>query len=907
LNKFLIICTLFFVFTIPLAYAHPLIDDSNPKKSTNVGSGLTQITIDFSEAVDINFSYIKVFDNSGDQIDNKDIRYPNPDDESILVVTTPPLQDGVYTVTTQVLSKVDGHLVPYAFVFGVGDVELPPPPQVTIEQQIYFPEAGARFPGLVGQVIVLGAAISSLLVWRGVKSRSWLQENLEFQKFFHSKFSTITGIALFAVFASNVLMLVIATIRLQTTAADVLETSFGTIWIIRMGLTVVLLAVWFLLENKTAASAKKQILVLGLSLALIGTTTAIGHGAASEQFSAIAIDYIHNLIASVWIGGVIFFGFILIPSFVKLDDSKKELASLLMIPRFSSIITVSLGIVIITGPVLLWLLEDDLGLLSQSYYGWMIIGKIALGSAMIALGGYNQFKIQRHAEKSIETVLVHKKLRRSLRTEAILGIILIGLVALLTNSSLPSSQEEETIQTSQEYSTFVFSENIRFALNITPLKSGTNTVSISALDSNTEPLEDLTELRVKISNPQKNISPIEIPLIKTGEKYQGEATFGFSGSWNVELDAHRSDNPNESASTLVLVKPRITELKTDITEYTLPEDAAPLFPIHDGNTIWLSDSSKPRLWKFSISEKQFTPYQFDGKTTVFLKLDDSKVWFTDTPDSKIGYFDIKTEQFHIIPLPVKSIPISLETDNDGNLWIALVDQHMLLRYDPISEEFTDYKLPTNPAGPVALTRDQNGMIWFAESQGGKIGVIDPNGGKISEFAPTELLKEPFFLLFDKDGSILISEHTALRLVRFDPYLETFSHVVSVTDPNSLPFAIAPDKFENLWIAQHTTDRLGIYDPQRDEFAELTIPSQTTFTQFLTNDNKGDIWFVEQRQNKLGHVSISEIPQINIEPRQEFDLRYSEIVAPLIAAGIVATSLFFVKSVQDKRRLDSLTD
>ena len=216
-------------------------------------------------------------------------------------------------------------------------------------------------------------------------------------------------------------------------------------------------------------------------------------------------------------------------------------------------------------------------------------------------------------------------------------------------------------------------------------------------------------------------------------------------------------------------------------------------------------------------------------------------------------------------------------------------------------------MPTNPAGPVALIRDQNGMIWFAESQGGKIGVIDPNSGKISEFAPTELLKEPFFLLFDKDGSILISEHTALRLVRFDPYLETFSHVVSVTDPNSLPFAIAPDKFENLWIAQHTTDKLGIYDPQRDEFAELTIPSQTTFTQFLTNDNKGDIWFVEQRQNKLGHVSISEIPQSNIEPRQEFDLRYSELVAPLIAAGIVATSLFFVKSIQDKRRLDSLTD
>ncbi|WP_100183024.1 virginiamycin B lyase family protein [Candidatus Nitrosotenuis aquarius] len=904
--KILAVLLLFFALSIPLAYAHPLIDDSNPKASTNVGAGITQIIIDFSEAVDVGFSYIKVFDNNGNQIDNKNTQYPNPDDESVLTVTTPPLQDGVYTVTTQVLSKVDGHLVPYAFVFGVGDVELPPPPQITIEQQIYFPEAGARFPGLVGQVIVLGAAISSLLIWRGVK-KPWIRENVEFQKFFHGKFSTITGIGLFAVFASNIMMLIIQTIRLQTSASDVLETSFGTIWIIRMGLTVVLLAVWFLLENKTAGAAKKQLLVLGLSLALIGTTTAIGHGAASEQFSAIVIDYAHNLIASVWIGGVIFFGFILLPALGKLDNTKKELASLLVIPRFSSVIIISLGIVIITGPTLLWLLEDDVSLLSQSYYGWMIIAKIAIGSAMVALGGYNQFRIQRPAERSPGSP-VHQKLARSLRMEAVLGIILIGVVALLANSSLPASQGEETrSQIPDGFSTFVFSESLRFAVDITPLKSGTNTISITVLDSNGKPLDDLTELGAKVSNPQKNISPIAIPLEKKDNRYRGEMTFGFSGTWNIEIDAQRSNNPNESVSFSVIVKPRLSELKTDITEYTLPEDAAPLYPVYDGDNIWLSDSSKPRLWKFSISEKQFTPYQFEGKTTVFLKLDGNRIWFTDTPEGKIGYFDTESEQFTIIPLPIKSIPISLETDNDGNVWIALVDQHMLLKYDVTSEQFTEHKIPTNPSGPVALTRDQNGMIWFAESQGGKIGVIEPSTGKMREFSPAVPLKEPFFLLFDKDGTLLVSEHTALGIVRFDPYLETFSSVVTVTDPNSLPFAVAPDKFGNLWIAQHTTDRLGIYDQQKDEFAELDIPSQTTFTQFLLNDKNGDIWFVEQRQNKLGHVTISEIPQMSATSQQEFEIRYFELASPLISGGIIATSLFFVKSIYDKRRIDSLID
>ena len=541
MKKILIFLFLVIAVSFPFAYAHPLIDNSNPKASTNVGAGLTQVTIDFSEAVDIGYSYIKVFDSNGNQIDKKNTQYPSPNDESILSITTPPLQDGVYTVTTQVLSKVDGHLVPYAFVFGVGNVELPPPPQITIEQQIYFPEAGARFPGLVGQVIVLGAAISSLLIWRGVK-RPWIRENSEFQKFFHGKFSTITGIGLFAVFASNILILIIQTIRLQTSASDVLETTFGTIWIIRMSITVVLLAVWFLLENKNAVEPKKQLLILGLSLILIGTTTAIGHGAASEQLSAIIIDYAHNLIASVWIGGLIFLGFILLPSLAKLDNSKKELASLLIIPRFSSVITIALGIVIITGPTLLWLLEDDVILLSQSYYGWSIIAKILVGSMMVALGGYNQIKIQKPAVKS-PGLPIHQKLTKSVRTEAVLGIILIGIVALLTNSSLPTSQAEQTVSNIPDgITTTVFSESLRFGVNITPLKTGTNTISISIVDSNGSTVEDLSELSVKVSNPQKNIAPMQIPLEKVGNDYRGEITFGFSGNWNIEIDAQRTNS-----------------------------------------------------------------------------------------------------------------------------------------------------------------------------------------------------------------------------------------------------------------------------------------------------------------------------------------------------------------------------
>ena len=39
--------------------------------------------------------------------------------------------------------------------------------------------------------------------------------------------------------------------------------------------------------------------------------------------------------------------------------------------------------------------------------------------------------------------MVHKKLKRSLKVDAVLGIILLGVVALLTNGTLPAGEIQQ--------------------------------------------------------------------------------------------------------------------------------------------------------------------------------------------------------------------------------------------------------------------------------------------------------------------------------------------------------------------------------------------------------------------------------------------------------------------------------
>ncbi|MDH3834699.1 MAG: copper resistance protein CopC, partial [Nitrosopumilus sp.] len=314
MQKFLIALLILSFISIPIAAAHPFTEKTIPSFASNAPAGTTEVIVFFSEPVDINFSEIKVFDNNGNQIDNKDTSYY--EDELSLIVTTPPLEDGVYTASTKVLSKVDGHLVPDAFLFGVGEVIIDPSlvRQEKPSELVFLPEAGARFPGIIGQTIVLGAVIASLIIW-GTQNKQLIKEELEkIENFHHGKFMSITGIGLMLVFISDILMIVIQTIRLETSPIDVIQTYFGTIWLARMIITIILLGIWFGMDRRKMLSKKNQIPMLVMSLVLIATTSMIGHGAASGEMGALALDYIHNLVAAVWIGGIFYFVFTLLPT-----------------------------------------------------------------------------------------------------------------------------------------------------------------------------------------------------------------------------------------------------------------------------------------------------------------------------------------------------------------------------------------------------------------------------------------------------------------------------------------------------------------------------------------------------------------------------------------------------------------
>ncbi len=922
MKRLVIIAVLLLFVSVPYVAAHPYTMETNPNSTVNAAIGITKVHVIYSEQIELDFSSLKIFDSNGNQIDNKDTQYYK--DEKSLTVSTPPLQEGIYTVASKVLSRVDGHLVPDAFVFAVGDIKLNSQDLVDrqIKDVIFLPEAGSRFLGLVGQTVVLGAVIASLLIW-GTQNKQLIRDEMgKLDSIYHGRFMSITGVGLVLVVISNIAILAIQAWRLESHVLDVIQTAFGTTWIMRMAITIILFGIWFWMDRKRQLTKINQIPLLVFSLVLIGTTTMMGHGAASGEVFATLLDYIHNLVAAIWIGGIIFFVFALLPTFSSLDNTKKEMMSLVMIPRFSIAFVIAVGIVIITGPTLMWFLESDVSIIVESTYGKLIMTKIAIATIMVGFGGFFQFKILNSIQKETKSksFSIYRKMKRSLKVDASLGVILLGVVALLANGTLPAGeiQKVDAQENLYKFTTTEFSEDAKFDVEIVPFASGNNSVFVRVSDLDGNQIYDLSEVNIKVSNPHKGISPIEITTQRIDgsdqlQEFDGEVTFGFADVWQVEIEAQRTDNANESVLMNLFVKPRLADIKTEIIEYDLPDDAKPLYPLFDGNnSIWISDPSAPRLWKFELDSSRFESFSFDGLTSGLLTQDnEGKIWFTDSPANQIGFIEPASNEITKLSLPElqpvihKNILAFIQSDLEGNIWVAVTNKDLLLKYDQQQKSFEEIKLPDERSLPFALAVDDKGKIWFTGSATGKIGYINPENNEVVEFAPEEPLVSPEYLLFDDDGMVWISEHGGAKIVKFDPVFEVFERI-PVQDDKASPFGMSFDRFGNIWIAQHTVDSMAVYDPDNDTMVDIPIPTATSFVQFTTTDDKGNVWFVEQQGNKLAMANSVEISHvISSNQERQIDLKYTEIASPLIAIGIVATALFYVKGIKDKRRLNDL--
>ena len=934
--------------SIPNSYAHSYIQKSDPVFSQTLSTPPTKVDVYFNDPIDIRFSKIIVLDADGKQIQVGDQKYINGDQTTLSVSLPPNLENGIYTVSTKVLDQTDGHVTENAYVFGIGQAV---PKNLVAStassyQEVSIPEAVARFPSLLGQIIVAGIASASLWLWgplsRIPKLREALsQTRIEIEKSM-IKLSVIGSII---ILASGFAMIIVQAYSINAGILDAISTKFGSMWILRMIISSVLfglsIAMYYKIKNAIMPRSYHGIL-LGVSFSVLLTTSLISHGAATGNPIPLVLDFVHNVFASLWIGGIIYIAFVVMPQLRKITSSNLSLSTLsLVIPRFSTLVISVLGAVTITGPFLLYSLEGNFALILGSFYGKILIIKLSLAATMIALGAYDQIFVSNKAYFGISNIkntnmqLINAKsilnnFNKSIKISAFVGIALIASVAILVDSGLPSSEFQNQLQsvqnkvfalttnedlTVQEFSQTRFIEDgNRIVLSASPFATGNNDFIVSFLDSGKHPI-GMKSAQLKLTQTDSGIGPITIDMNKTSTGvFSTNTDFGFPGHWTVRVEGlqNKENTLNLVSSYNLFVKPKLDNLQLDIKEYKAPENSTPRYPVYDNsrNKIWVGDTTikSGRILDFDLATNKYTEHKIDGlNSVIYMALDShNTLWYIDYQRKILGHYNPDDNSNQDYPIPNQGILTNIAIDKSDTIWITS-NTNELLKFDTKTLKFDSIKL-SNFADPLGIAIDNTGKIWIAEGIG-KVASVDISNNTVTEFAPSEnyTMKGATGIAIDpQTGKIYISEHEGYAVSVFDPLLKTFKKIQLDPTPDSLPYGMVFDKYNNLWVAQHTIDKITVVDPRTGNILEKNVPSSNTWIQWLTTDSQGNVIFAEERANALGTITIStgqpQSSQSNIAPEiLKSDLDYAQIVAPSITGLLVIVALFYSKGIIDLRR------
>jgi copper transport protein len=203
-----------------------------------------------------------------------------------------------------------------------------------------------------------------------------------------------------------------------------LVTRWGSSWILLVGAALLLLAALALARTHVRGGWTIALVVPPV-LALASAMS--GHAAALEESApvAVALDALHVLAASTWLGGLATLVIVGLRAAVALPAPAGRAAGAL-VNAFSPVALLSGTLVVLTGSAQAVLQLGSLAELTGSTYGRVLLIKLALVLLALGAGAFNWRRVRPRFEREDATAM----LRRSGRVElaVALGILLVTAI-----------------------------------------------------------------------------------------------------------------------------------------------------------------------------------------------------------------------------------------------------------------------------------------------------------------------------------------------------------------------------------------------------------------------------------------------------------------------------------------------
>lgn len=173
--------------------------------------------------------------------------------------------------------------------------------------------------------------------------------------------------------------------------------------------------------------------------------------------------------------------------------------------------------------------------------------------------------------------------------------------------------------------------------------------------------------------------------------------------------------------------------------------------------------------------RHYTPRR-GGMLQVATDKDDN-IWFGMVKGpGGVGMLDAKTRKIHQwqTPTPDNLIYGLAVSPKDNTVWGAGYSKGQVTKFDPKTEEYTEYYAPSSWGEIRRIGVDSKGIVWFSEFVTGYLGSLDPSTGKMTEYKLPTQGSNPYEVWPDKNDKIWISDQPQSSLVKFDPDTKKFT-------------------------------------------------------------------------------------------------------------------------------------
>jgi virginiamycin B lyase len=201
-------------------------------------------------------------------------------------------------------------------------------------------------------------------------------------------------------------------------------------------------------------------------------------------------------------------------------------------------------------------------------------------------------------------------------------------------------------------------------------------------------------------------------------------------------------------------------------------------------TVWYAGNRNGRIGRLDPAtgaiKTIMTGEAKDPHTMVF----DGKgnIWFTSQGSNRVGRLNMTTEKVDlVVPNETPSNPYGIVMHN-GAPYIALLRTNTIAKVDPNTLAVTKFTYANEASRSRRLDVLPDGTAWYGDEARGYIGRINLATGEAKEWAaPGGAQSRPYALTRDDQGRIWFTETgDAKRLVGFDPKTERFFANIEVS-------------------------------------------------------------------------------------------------------------------------------